>query len=144
MAVGTAAVGSSTILKYPYPRFARSRNAPKLDPNERRTEFCNRPPRISLHFNHRAAEPFRRLGAKPFPTEPLPLNVTSRRSTATALLTLSLDRRTRNGSERAEHTTLAGLPPKDGTAALALIEILAGVGWHCFGRFEAADWTGNR
>ena len=85
-----------------------------------------------------------RLGAKPFPTEAPLINVASRRSTATALPALSLDRRARNGSERAKHTTIAGLRPKDGTAALALIEIQAGVGWHRFGRLEAADRTGNR
>src|SRR3546814_18105747 len=66
------------------------------------------------------------------------------RSVAARALASDLDRRAGRGSIGAEHAAVAGLGPQHGTAALAVIEELTGVGRHRFRLAMAALRTGDR
>lgn len=46
---------------------------------------------------------------------------------------MQLDRRAGDGAVRTENAAITGLGPKNCTTSLAVIKILAGVGWHGFG-----------
>src|SRR3546814_7340270 len=66
------------------------------------------------------------------------------RSVAARALASDLDRRAGLGAKGAEHAEVAGLGPQHGTAALAVIEELTGVGRHRFRLAMAALRTGDR
>src|SRR3546814_18756473 len=65
------------------------------------------------------------------------------RSVAARALASDLARRAGRGSIGAEHAAVAGLGPKHGTAALAVIEELTGVDRHRFRLAMAALRTGD-
>ena len=52
--------------------------------------------------------------------------------------------RTRHVTERAEHAAVAGLRSEHRSAALAVVEVLAGVGRHRFPLSMSARWAGDR
>lgn len=66
------------------------------------------------------------------------------RLVATATGTLLLNRRTGNRSVRAEHTTVTGLGPQQGSARHAVMEEDAGIRRHRLGRPVAALGAGQR
>src|SRR3546814_17472508 len=66
------------------------------------------------------------------------------RSVAARALAPDLDRRAGRGPIGAEHAAVAGLGPQHGTASLAVIEELTGVGRNRFRRAMAALRTGDR
>ncbi len=64
-------------------------------------------------------------------------------SRTTSLLAILLDRRARHGPVRTEHAAIARLGLKAGSAALAVVEKLAGIGWHRFNRGVGAMGAGD-
>jgi hypothetical protein len=54
-----------------------------------------------------------------------------------------LNRRAWDVPVRTEHAAIARFRLQHGFASRAFVEILAGVGWHCFGCFMPADRTGE-
>ena len=68
----------------------------------------------------------------------------SSRGAATAFTAICLDGRAGHGAKGAEHAAIARVGAQQHTTAFALVEILAGIGWHCLGRLEPAMRAGER
>jgi hypothetical protein len=64
--------------------------------------------------------------------------------TLLAALSVLLDRRARHRAVRTEHATVVCERLEPRSAALAVIEKLASVGWHRLGRLMTAIRTGDR
>lgn len=57
-------------------------------------------------------------------------------------LALKLDRRAGDRTKRAEHAAISRFRAQQRATALALVEELAGIGWHFLGLSIAALWAG--